>query len=127
MLSNSVKFGKINATAFAHSQAQQIKSFVNMKQKVPNLLSRGAERFMGKGQMFRGLATSTKGKSIFDGGLNDDGVIDVPLHSGARENHEQKLFSSISHLKKLPNDNKLKNSAMVNQQEFKNPVAFAQR
>lgn len=40
----------MNAAAFAHSQAEQIKSFVNMSHsgKAPNLLSRGAERYLGR-------------------------------------------------------------------------------
>lgn len=90
------------------------------------MLNRGAERYMGKRQMFRGLATSTKAKSILDSGLHEE-VTDVPLRSGSRLNDEESLFLSISHLGKLPNENKLKREAIINQQEFKNPVAYAQR
>ena len=52
MLNKVGKFIKVNASQCARSQANHIKSAVKhgrlSRPEVPNLLSRGAERFLGK-------------------------------------------------------------------------------
>ena len=129
-LSNTVKFGKLDASLCAHSHAQSIKSFINSgaqinKTKPPNLLSRGAERFLGRSSMFKGLTASNK--KIHPLNAYPEAT-DVHLNS-ARPLEDDEHYNSVSRLQRrsIDDQSQLKADIAENKQAFKNPVASAQR
>lgn len=149
MIKSSKKID-FDANQFAHSQVEQIRSFIKQqheedkerkeKEKPPSLLGTGANRLLGKVQSSKVLLPTSTLKSkksnlactrIADKRVSL--VVDVPLHSKrvtiSQDEQDKKLFNSISHLTQ-PNKEKqheFKQKVKMNLKEFKNPVAFVQR